>query len=52
MTSNEVGSPKKDDGSDEGGSDDECSADDENDVSRHNDGSSRIGLFKSVRRSD
>ena len=37
MTSSEVASPKKDDGSDKGGSADECSADDEDNVGRHND---------------
>ena len=52
MTSSEVASPKKDDGSDKGCSDDECSADDEDDVGRHDDGSSGIDFFKSVRRSD
>ena len=46
MTSSEVASPKKDSGSDKGGSDDEYSADDEDDVGRHNDGSSRIGLLQ------
>ena len=45
MTSGEVASPKEDDGSNKGGGDDECSADDENDVGRHDDGSSGIGLF-------
>ena len=37
MTSSEVASPKKDDGSDKGGGDDKCSADDEDDVGRHDD---------------
>ena len=52
MTSSEVASPKKDDGSDKGGGDNKCSTDDEDDVGRHDDGSSGIGLFKCVRRSD
>ena len=44
--------PEEDGGSNKSGDDDKCSADDEDDVGRHDAGGSGIDFFKSVRRSD
>ena len=38
--------PKEDNSSNEGSKNDECSADNKDDVGRHNDGSSRVGLLQ------